>query len=344
MSPSRAGASSVTLKTIASELGVSVTTVARALRDGHKVGPEMVRKVRETADQLGYVRNLEGAKLRTGKTLVAMAFLNFAEEEEIGDSGAVGLLNGFHKCFARTDYALRAIPATRDGRALDRIREVVRGRHADGAILDLIELQDARVRYLLEMDFPFVTYGRTELLSDHAWFDVDNEFAAWQSTDALLRDGCRRIALVDGDLRYTYVRQRVRGYERALREHGIAPDPDLRHHSEPAADLARAAVGPLLARGADGFVCTSEPTFLGARAGARDRLGAEARRIGFALRSGTRIGEYVASRVHASHFSHVASGQALAELFLKRIGGAGPRDCQRLAKTTLVTTGERGDA
>ncbi|WP_170167015.1 LacI family DNA-binding transcriptional regulator [Paracoccus methylarcula] len=266
MEHSGSGGSPVTLKTIASELGVSVTTVARALKDGYKVGPETVRKVRETADRLGYVRNLEGAKLRTGKTLVAMAFLDFAEEEEIGDSGAVGILNGFHKCLAATDYAVRVVPAPRDGSAIERIRDVVRGRLADGVILDLTELQDARVRYLLEADFPFVTYGRTELFSEHAWFDIDNEFAAWQSTDALLRDGCRRIAMIDGDPRYTYVRQRLRGYERALSEHGVKADPALHHHSVLAADVARAAVGPLLERGADGFVCSNELTFLGARA------------------------------------------------------------------------------
>ncbi|WP_134681591.1 LacI family DNA-binding transcriptional regulator [Paracoccus ravus] len=327
----------VTLKTIAAELGVSVTTVARALKDGHKVGPDTVALVRDTAARLGYVRNLEGAKLRMGKTLIAMALLDFADEEEIGDSGAVGLLNGFHTCFAGSDYAVRAEPAARDGTAIARVGEVVRGRLADGLVFDLIEMQDARVRYLLEADFPFVTFGRTELFTEHAWFDIDNEFAAWQSTDALLRDGCRRIAMIDGDTRYTFVRQRVRGYERALREHGLEPVPSLRHHSRLAADIARGAVGPFLDAGVDGFLCSNEVTFLGARAGVRDRLGSEAERIGFALRAGTRIDRYIASRVHASHFSHNATGVALAELLLARIGGADPRDCQKLARTTLIT-------
>jgi LacI family transcriptional regulator len=329
----------VTLKTIAAELGVSVTTVARALKDGHKVGPEMVLKVRDTADRLGYVRNLDGARLRTGKTLIAMALLDFSDEEEVGDSGTVGILNGFHRRFALTDYAVRAVPVPRDGSALARMGEVIRGRLADGLIFDMTELQDARVRYLLEADFPFVSYGRTELFSDHAWFDIDNEFAAWQGADALLRDGCRRIALIDGDMRHTFVRQRIRGYERALQEHGITPDPELRHHSSLAADLARQAVGSLLDRGADGFLCVNELTFLGARAGVRDRIGQRVAEIGFALRSGTQIGKYVATKVHAAHFSHVAAGEALADLLLRRIDGADPRDCQRLARTTLITTG-----
>lgn len=145
MARSGNGGDSVTLKTIATELGVSVTTVARALKDGHKVGPKMVAKIRETADRLGYVRNLEGAKLRTGKTLVAKAFLRLTEEEEIGDSGSVGLLQGIHKSFAGTDYSVRAVPVEMGNLALDQVREVVRGRNADGLILDHTELQDGRV-------------------------------------------------------------------------------------------------------------------------------------------------------------------------------------------------------
>lgn len=329
-----------TLKSIAAEMGVSVTTVARALKDGHRISPEMVRKVRETAERMGYVRNLEGAKLRTGKTFVAMAFLGFSEEEEVGDSGSVGLLNGIHHRFAGTDYAVRAVPVDPGGQALDRVREVVRGRLADGIILDHTELQDDRVKYLLEEGFPFVTFGRTELLSDHPWFDIDNEFAAWQGTDALLRDGHRRIALIDGDPRHTFVRQRVRGYERALRDHGLEPDPGLRHHSEPAADIARQASAELLDRGADAFVCVNELAFLGARAGVRDHARADLDRIGFSLRSGTNLASYVASRVHASHFSRTRAGWALADLLLRVIDGADATSCQQLAKTELITTGD----
>ncbi len=338
------GGEPVTLKTIAAELGVSVTTVARALKDGYKVGPEMVLKVRKTADRLGYVRNLEGAKLRTGKTLVIMAFLSFTEEEEIGDSGSVGLLQGIHKRLADTDYSVRAVPVAMGDLALEQVSDVVRGRSADGLILDHTELQDERVKLLLEVDVPFVTYGRTELLSPHAWFDIDNEFAVWQSTTALLKDGYRRVALVDGDLRYSYVRQRVRGYEKALQEYGIELDPALIHHDMLNADRARKAAGRLLDAGADSFVCVNELTFLGVRAGVRDRLGAGVERLGFALRSGTNIGEYVATKVYTSHFSRQEAGWKLADLLLKRIGGSSPEDCQELVRTTLRINGASHEA
>lgn len=329
----------VTLKTIAAEMGVSVTTVARALKDGHKISPEMVRNVRQTAARMGYVRNLDGARLRTGRTFVIMAFLGAAAEEEIGDSGAVGLLNGIHRRLAGTDYALRAVPVGQGASNLEAVRKVVRARQADGIILDHTERQDARVEYLLEAGIPFVTFGRTEVPSPHAWFDIDNEGAAYQGAAALLRDGFRRIALIDGDQRFTFVQQRLRGFARALQDHGLAVDPALRHLGDLTPDTTRRVAGPLLESGADAFLCANELAFLGARAGVRDRLGVAADGIGFAMRSGTRLGDYIATRVHAAHYSRQQAGQHLADLLLRRIEGADPASCQELAETTLMTTG-----
>lgn len=327
--------SAVTMKDVAAELGVSVTTVARAMKDGHKIGAATVERVRAAADRMGYVRNLDGVKLRTGRTFVMMAFLSFSNEEEIGDSGSVGLLNGIHQRFAGTDYAVRAVPVTMGDTALDRLQQVVRGRNADGIILDHTTLRDPRVRYLLEANVPFVTFGRTELLSDHAFFDIDNEHAAWQGTTALLDAGHRHIALLDGDRRYTFVRQRERGYERALRERGIEPDPTLSHHSELAADTSRVAGRALASRGADAFVCVNELSFLGARAGVRDAIGEASEAVGFSVRTGTNLGDYLGSPIHASHFSRVTAGWTLADLLLRCIDGAAVTECQIVERPTL---------
>ncbi|SFD36315.1 LacI family DNA-binding transcriptional regulator [Tropicimonas isoalkanivorans] len=332
------GKAPVTLKTIADTAGVSVTTVARALKDGERISPETVRKVRETARELGYVRNMDGVKLRTGKTFIAMAFLSFSSEEEVGDSGSVGLLNGMHQRFAGTDYAVRAVPVELGETGLDKLRQVVRGRNCDGLILDHTEPQDARVKYLLEHDVPFVTFGRTELFTEHAYFDLDNEFAAYQGTKALIDEGYRRIALLEADQRYLFARQRLRGYIKALEEADIPVSEDLIRPVALKPDAAREAAGVLVAQGADSFVCVNELVFLGARAGVRLAAGEESEGFGYSMRSGTNLGDYIGTRVHVSYFSRLEAGRILASLLLKRIDGAPIDQCQKISQTTLKAT------
>lgn len=325
----------VTLKTIADSLGVSVTTVTRALKDGHKVGAETVQKVKDAADRLGYVQNLDGLKLRTGKTLVVMAFLGHTNEEEIGDSGSVGLLNGIHHRFVGTGYAVRTVPVTIGESGMDKLTEVVRGRNADGIILDHTRPQDERVRYLLERDFPFVTFGRTELYSDHAYFDLDNELAAYQGTQSLIATGYKTIALLDGDADFLFVKQRLRGYKSALRDAGLEVDPSMIRHIPLEADTAREEARKLVEQGADAIVCVNELVFLGARAACRDALRRDPKSIGFSVRTGTNIGEYLGTPMTASYYSRFEAGWNLADLLLKRIDGLAAKSCQIIAEPTL---------
>lgn len=325
----------VTLKTIAAELDVSVTTVARALSGGERISPSMVKKVQVCAERLGYVRNLDGVKLRTGKTFVLMAFLNIPTEEEIGDSGSVGLLNGIHNRLSDSDYAIRTVPVTMQCSGLEMIKKIVNGRNADGIILDHTTPEDPRVKYLLQAQIPFVTFGRTNCSKLHAYFDLDNEYAAYQGTKEMINQGYKRIALLDADFAYTYVSQRVTGYRRALEEAGLAYDAALVRHMEQEAPLALAAAADLLTQGVDAFVCVTEQVFMGARAGVHQSLGDKAYKIGFSLRSGTNICAYLNSKISTSFYSRATAGWNLADILLKQIEGAPLNQCQNIAKTTL---------
>lgn len=325
----------MTLRTIADELGVSISTVARSLKDGHKISPSTIEKVRETADRLGYVRNMDGVKLRTGQSFVIMALLGVTNEEEIGDSGSVGLLNGLHARFSETEYSIRTIPVTIGDAGLDAVKDVVRSRNSDGLVLDHTEPDDPRVAFLLDHNIPFVTFGRTNLAPQHAFFDIDNEFAAWQGTCALIKAGYRKIACLDADPKFAFVQQRLQGYQRALAEHGLPLDDGLVKHTPLDAGAVRDTAETLTNQGVDAFVCVNELVFLGARAGARRAVGHKADQIGFSVRTGTNFAEYLGSPVFASHLSRVQAGWTLADLLLQRLGGVPAAACQTLAKTEL---------
>jgi len=335
MAGKKKNASPVTMRTIADKLGVSVTTVSRSLDSGYKTSPDVVAKVRAMADSLGYVRNLEGLKLRTGKTLVMMALLGTTPEEEVGDSGSVGLLNGIHQRFAETEYSVRTIPVSIDTDGLEHVKEVVRGRNADGLILDHTTPQDSRIKYLQDSRFPFVTFGRSESLPEHPYFDIDNEYAAWQGATSLIRSGYRKLAFLDADPEFVFVRQRMRGYERAMQEAGLALNPALVQHIPLQADLARDAARILFRKGADSFVCVNEMVFLGARAGVRLEQSDLLDKTGFSVRTGTHLAEYIGTPVHASYYSRMSSGWHLADTLLKCVEGAVVKQCQQIVRTEL---------
>ncbi len=330
-----------TLKTLARHLDLSVTTVSRALKDGPEVRPDTIARVKAAASDLGYVPDLKGVKLRTGRTYTVYAMLAAPRADEVGDAGSVALMHGIHETLDGGPYSLTAIPLLPGMDDLAAVRRVVDGRLADGVILDLTRPQDLRVKVLLEHDLPLVTFGRTELFSPHPYFDIDNEHAAHQATSFLAGRGHRRIALIDPRLEYLFARQRRAGYRRALAEVGLEFDESLVSNRDLGAAESRRAVLVICGRDRPptGFVCANEVSTLGVLAGLRDaglRVGAD---VDVVSRDGTMLTDYLTPPISTCYYSLHEVGQRLATTLLRRIDGEPPDALQQVVQTTLIERG-----
>lgn len=324
-----------TLKQIAARLGLSVTTVARSLRDGHKISPQTVARVRATAQQLGYVRNRDGLRLRTGRTMTLLALLGSSDDAEVGDPGTSGLLSGMQSRLAGTDYILHSLPIHIDDRGPARLAAILRDNPADGVIIDHIEPDDPRVALLERLDLPFVTFGRTGPDATHPYFEIDNIHAAHQGTASLLARGYRRPMLVEASPALNFASERLTGYRNALAEADIPFDPALvLHCPTDAAAIRRAVAASLADTTPDSFVCSNEIFLFGTLAGLRDTGLSPATR-GFTLRAATNLGAYLGLPLTTSFYARHSVGHALADLLLRRLAGEDPLDLRRVVQTEL---------
>ena len=326
----------IRLKDVAEHLNVSVTTVARALNRSPLTSKEMTERVEAAAAKLGYVRSLDGVRLRTGKSFVVAALLKFPANSDVGDPTLPDLLQGLHSRCSGSDYSVTAIVSTSLEQDISELKKLIHLKSADAVVLDYTSPQDPRVKLLLEADFPFVTYGQTELFSPHAFIDIDNEHAAWQGANALISAGYKNIALLDGEDHLTYVKQRVLGYKRALKEANIAFDADLVSNFEPDAQTARKRAEDLCRQGkADAMLCVNEMVLIGAQAGVRDYDRALLEKIGFAVRGGSHLAQYLDQSPFISYYSRLDTGWHLGDLALRLIQGEDIDDLQRLEQTQL---------
>src|SRR5690606_34877737 len=139
------------------------------------------------------------------------AVLLSSPSQEFGDPAAMHLIQGLIAGVEGTDYKLVMRPIEGADRRLEAVREAVLNGRFDGIVLDHTEPDDPAVRYLLERRTPFVTFGRSQLAAEHAWFDIDNEEAAFVATRHLIAAGHERIALVGPPSRFSFSRQRIDG-------------------------------------------------------------------------------------------------------------------------------------
>lgn len=259
-----------TLKTVAEACGLAVTTVSRALNGHEDIASATRAKVQQVAAEIGYIPNRQGKALRTGRTHM----VNLVVPSHAAISGYTSSIIFSMGAFLRDEgYELSAMPAYTGQNDLELIRSIVENRRCDGIILTSIQPQDLRVRYLLEQGMPFVTHGRTELASAHAFVDFDNESFSEQATTRLIGQGRQRLMLIGPSDAFTYANHMKLGFQRAVGKAGatiVAPPADLSLES-PLQQLRTTLVEVFSSRSRpDGVVCGGELAALAVLAAIRD--------------------------------------------------------------------------
>ncbi|MXY32578.1 MAG: LacI family transcriptional regulator [Boseongicola sp. SB0664_bin_43] len=214
----------VGLKEIAQEVGVDVSTVSRALRDDPRVKTETTQVVRRKAHELGYRPNRLARALRGGKT-DRVAVLLSPPQVRFASPIFLELLATLDQLLRARSMTLAVFAAHRRDEERDIVRSIVEDRLADAVVIGRTQESDARVRYLLEAGFPFVTFGRTDWPDRHPWVDIDYAKAGRLAIEALMQGKPARISILAAPRGLRFADGYVAGARAAASELG-APDPD----------------------------------------------------------------------------------------------------------------------
>lgn len=258
-----------TLKTIAAETGLAIATVSRALKDASDISEDTKKRVRETAERLGYRPNRAGVRLRTGKTNVIALVLS-TEADMMNHTSK--LIYSIAEALRGSAYHLVVMPFFGDQDPMDPISYIVETGSADGVVLNQTQPNDPRVRYLAAHGFPFATHGRTDMGITHPYFDFDNEAYSRLSVHELVRRGRKRLLLIPPPRAHSYSVHMVAGFceEAALCGVGFEVPNDITSDSGSfvieTAVQARMAQDPRI----DGIVCGSTTAAMAAVAGAEN--------------------------------------------------------------------------
>ncbi len=207
-----------TLKTIARLSGLAVPTVSRALADAPDIRQDTKTRIRDIANQIGYRPNRAGVRLRTGRTNVISLVMS-TEHDAMNNTGR--LISAVTSALRGTPYHVIITPYFPDEDPMVPIRYIVETGSADGLIINQTEPDDARVRYMLENRFPFVSHGRTALSEQHAYFDYDNTAFGSLAIKALAERGRKHIAMLAPPQTQGYAQNMIEGARAAASDEGV---------------------------------------------------------------------------------------------------------------------------
>ena len=187
--------SAVTISDIAEKLGVSKSTVSRALNCKGRIGAETRRKILEMAESCNYIPN------SMAKGLVLRHTFNIGvvvpKDADKGDIPFFqNCLIGISEAAYKLDYDV--VLVVQGGGDITPLRRLVTNRKVDGVLLTRLEEDDESVKHLKKEGVPFLVFGTSDD-EDIYQIDSDQVSGCFEMTKFMISKGCRRVAVLGGN-------------------------------------------------------------------------------------------------------------------------------------------------
>jgi len=216
----------ITLKDIAQRVGKSVTTVSRALHDFDDVSQETKAEVRQIAEELGYIPNIHAQRLQKQST-DTIGFIMPTFGPRFADPFFSEFLAGIGNQAANLGFDLLVSTRPPGTMELQAYEKNVRSPRVDGFIIVRTRQQDQRIKFLSQMNIPFVAFGRMLDHNDYAYVDEDGEYGMQLITCHLADLGHKRIGYLDAPPEFMFGHYRRQGFLAGLKDNNLEVDESL---------------------------------------------------------------------------------------------------------------------
>jgi LacI family transcriptional regulator/LacI family repressor for deo operon, udp, cdd, tsx, nupC, and nupG len=252
------------MKDIARELGISVATVSRALKNSPRISEERRRVVQQYAREHNFYPNAIGEALRHSRVMPSRIIGVIVPE--FTHYYFSSILTGIEEAaMARGYYIMVALSNEQYEREV-RICEMFHRQKVCGVIVS--QAKDTRsfehFQRFIDSNIPIVFYDRICTGVDASRVVVDDYMGAYNAVSHLIETGCRRIAYYGGPVQLEISKNRYNGYKDALLRHGLPIDEEILGVCDNRAD-AEVFTPKLLALSnpPDGYFAVNDDTAIG---------------------------------------------------------------------------------
>ena len=207
----------ITIKDVAKEVNVSVTTISRVLNNKPDVSEATKKKVEKAIEKMGYNPNkiAQGLVLKKSNSIGLII-------PDINNPFFPELIKGVERTAKKLGYSL--ILCNTDN---DKIEEkesifLLRSKQVDGIILSLSLENKEALKELEKERYPIVQIDRRIKDSIYPAITIDNKKSAYIATEYLIKQGHRKIGHITGDLSTETAINRFKGFRQALKDHNIS--------------------------------------------------------------------------------------------------------------------------
>ncbi|MBC5838605.1 LacI family DNA-binding transcriptional regulator [Flavobacterium muglaense] len=214
----------VTLKEIAKKLGISITTVSKALKNYPDVSEKTKAAVNELCQKLHYTPNSFAVNLRTKESKTIGLII-----PEVMHHFFSNIINAIIDEAEKKGYLVIILQSNESLELEKNQIELLINKRVDGILLSLSKESnnDAHIQEVINRKIPLVMFDRIAKLSNCSKVIIDDQKAAFDAVQHLIDKGCKKIAHFRGPLNPQISIDRYIGYKKALEKNNITFDSKL---------------------------------------------------------------------------------------------------------------------
>lgn len=209
----------ITIYDIARHLDISATTVSRGLKDHPSINIKTRRKIAEAAKQLGYRSNTFASSLRSKRTQTLGVIV-----PRLNSHFMSSVLAGMENAASREGYNLIIAQSLEHADKEMENAQTMFNKRVDGLLVSLAYGTQS-IRHFdvfFSKKIPVIFFDRVAAHPDSTSIIIDNYTAAYQLVEHLIKQGCKRIMHLGGNLQLNVYSERLRGYKQALLDHKLS--------------------------------------------------------------------------------------------------------------------------
>ncbi|MDB5009580.1 MAG: LacI family DNA-binding transcriptional regulator [Mucilaginibacter sp.] len=220
---------SYTIKDIAKALGLSTSTVSRALNGSYEIGAETKKLVLEYAERINYRPNPIALSLKEQKShsigVVVCEVANNYFSQAINGIESIAYNRGYHVIITQTHESSAREEAN---------IQYLLSRHVDGLLVSLsaATTDTAQFKYLHDKGFPIVFFDRVAADIETHKVTANNFKGSYDAVELLINQGFTKIAHLTNSNNLLISRERLDGYKAALDKYSIPFKPEYVKHCD----------------------------------------------------------------------------------------------------------------
>jgi LacI family transcriptional regulator len=213
-----------TLKEIAETLGISITTVSKALKNYSDVSEKTRKAVIALAEELNYTPNSFAVNLRTKESKTIGLII-----PEVVHHFFSNVINGIIAEAEKNGYLVIILQSNESLELEKKQVELLINKRVDGIIMSLSNESnnDFHIKEILRKEIPFVQFDKISKLIPSSKVIINDQKAAMEAVQHLIDKGCKKIAHIRGPENPQNAIDRFLGYKKALEKNGIQYDSKL---------------------------------------------------------------------------------------------------------------------